>query len=117
MKLKDYPTDLTEREVELGFRVIEIEKPNHRTPYGEFYEVAALVLSETDILVKIPRLFGKGYWYSHRRWGCFSYEQNDSWHPIGDPHENAEIAIHECSLGFKDPTGRFNVVGKPFRQK
>jgi hypothetical protein len=63
----EYPTDISNREQELGFELIELRDPAGLMESFDWVLVVAKVLSDSDVIVKTICL--DAVIYKHRRFG------------------------------------------------
>src|ERR1041385_1723356 len=99
MTLDGYPTDLTDRETELRFRLLIIEMPEIER--GALYSVVASILNDSDILVKTSHPLSGAITYSHVRWGCYSFShapESCEWIPVRDGVVDPELGLHQARL-------------------
>jgi hypothetical protein len=105
---------MSEKEAELGFRVLQIVAPDAYDYSFAFQTVVAYVLSGSDILLKLSD--GR---YSHRRFGYIAgspLRHERGWHALGHPYSDLETALHELTQGIRDEQG-IRIIGVPFEQK
>lgn len=109
----DYPTDISDRDRELGFELIEIQDPGGFMFSLDWVPVVAKILCDSDIIVKT--VFFDCIIYKHRRFGwmkAFGSPQREfpaMWNPVGnDLFSDPQQAIIEARYGSDDIT-RFPV--------
>ena len=118
MKVEGYPTDLSDVEIQAGFQRIQIENIEAWSQAGQWSDVAAYVLSPSDILVKHAEAHFGYAAYSHRRWGhpaADNAEGHLSWHTLSGPHADPTLAIGECVVALLEESHP-KIIGNKFRQ-
>ena len=102
-----YPTDISPREKELGFELIEIYVAESGFCSDSFYEgwvsVVAKVIGESDIIVKMIGLAGGPSVYAHRRFGKEDWAGShirNHWVLFSDAFEtDPQQSIFDASFG------------------
>jgi hypothetical protein len=103
---------LSEKEIELGFIVAEVEDFSISDP--DYYEKSTfLKLSDSDALFKEVRE-GKVY-YSHRRWGSKPNQGWSQWSPVQNPISNIKDAIALADPNMECPL--YSIERQAFKVK
>ena len=89
-----YPIDISPKEAELGYELVEIQVGGsfcQNSWYAGWLFVVAKVLGDSDIIVKTTGIFS-GVRYVHKRYGKFDWDKFETskpeWHPLNSPTES-----------------------------